>query len=141
MTHGTILSYYSEHLMPKVSKTLLCLVGAIPGFLLLSLALLWGRLLDAGQHRSINIFASFSLTLGLVGLAFTGGKGKYGDGKYWAILLASIPMGAGQSCFFLTAPHVAKSWYPDHKGFAMGITNSGAAIGTSCLHQCACLSS
>ena len=129
MTHGTILSYYSRFLMPEVSKTLLCLVGAIPALLVLGFSLLWGRLLDAGNHRKINIFAGVCITLGMTGLAFTGGKDRYGDGKYWAILTASIPIGLGQSCYFLTAPHVAKSWLPKRKGLAMGITNSGAALG------------
>lgn len=132
MTHGTILSYYSRFLMPQVSKTLLCLVGAIPALFVLGLSLLWGRLLDAGHHRKTNIFAGLCITAGLSGLAFTGGEDRYGDGHYWAILLASILIGFGQSCYFLTAPHVAKSWHPNRKGFAMGVTNSGASLGEVC---------
>jgi MCP family monocarboxylic acid transporter-like MFS transporter 10 len=129
MTFGTILSFYAKHLMPETSKMLLCLVGGLPAFFVLGMSLLWGRLLDAGHHRMVNGFAMFCLTSGLVGLAFTGGDGEYGDGRYWEVLLASVPIGIGQSAYFLAAPHMAKSWYPKRKGLAMGITNTGAAIG------------
>ncbi|RMZ91048.1 hypothetical protein DV736_g1713, partial [Chaetothyriales sp. CBS 134916] len=62
-------------------------------------------------------------------MAFTGGQGRVGDGQYWAIMLAVVPVGIGQSIYFLAAPHMAKTWFPKHKGFSMGITNSGAAVG------------
>lgn len=129
MTFGTILAYYTDYLLPTTPKYQLTLVGTIPPFLLLALALFWGRLLDAGHHRKLNIIAALCLVGGLTGLAFTGGNDQMGDGKYWAILLAAIPMGIGQSIYFLAAPHMAKTWFPNNKGFAMGITNSGAALG------------
>lgn len=129
MTFGTILAYYTEFLLPTTPKYQLTLVGTIPPFLLLALALIWGRLLDAGHHRKLNIIAGVCLVGGLTGLAFTAGNDEMGDGKYWAILLAAIPMGVGQSIYFLAAPHMAKTWFPNNKGFAMGITNSGAALG------------
>ena len=129
MTYGTILAYYNKFLMPEVSKALLCTMGGIPGFMLLFLALLWGRLLDAGYHRKLNLLAGIMLATGWTGLAFTGGKGRYGDGKPWAILLACFPIGIAQSVYFLTAPHVARSWFAKNPGLAMGITNSGAALG------------
>ena len=129
MTFGTILAYYTDFLLPTTPKYQLTLVGTIPPFLLLALALIWGRLLDAGHHRKLNIIAGVCLVGGLTGLAFTAGNDEMGDGKYWAILLAAIPMGVGQSIYFLAAPHMAKTWFPNNKGFAMGITNSGAALG------------
>lgn len=64
----------------------------------------------------------------MISLAFTGNN-NYNSGKYWAIVLASIPLGIGQSIYVLTAPRMAITWYPKHKGLAMGITNCGAAIG------------
>ena len=129
MTFGTILAYYTDYLLPTTPKYQLTLIGTIPPFLLLALALFWGRLLDAGHHRKLNIIAALCLVGGLTGLAFTAGNGGMGDGKYWAILLAAIPMGIGQSIYFLGAPHMAKTWFPNNKGFAMGVTNSGAALG------------
>jgi MFS family permease len=129
MTFGTILAYYTDYLLPTTPKYLLTLVGTIPPFLLLAMALFWGRLLDAGHHRKLNIIAGVCLISGLTGLSFTGGDGKMGSGKYWAVLLAATPMGVGQSIYFLAAPHMAKTWFPNNKGFAMGITNSGAALG------------
>ena len=128
MTYGTILAFYVRYLIPGVSATAVALAGATPPFCLLALALPWGRLLDAGYHRMLNITAGVFLTGGVIALAFTGSD-EYNSGKYWAILLASIPMGIGQSIYFLAAPQMAKTWHPKHKGLAMGITNSGAAIG------------
>jgi MFS family permease len=129
MTFGAILAYYTDFLLPTTPTYLLTLVGTIPPFLVLALALFWGRLLDAGHHRKLNIIAAVCLVSGLVGLIFTGGNGDMGDGKYWAILLTTIPMGIGESIYFLAAPHMAKTWFPNNKGFAMGITNGGAALG------------
>lgn len=128
MTYGTMLAFYVRYLIPGTSETWIALAGGIPPFCLLAFAILWGRLLDAGRHTALNIIAGLFLTGGLVALAFTGDD-DYDSGSYWKILLASIPMGIGQSIYFLTAPHVAKTWHPEHKGLAMGITNSGAAIG------------
>lgn len=128
MTYGTILAFYVRFLVPRISTTLIALAGAIPPFCLLALALLWGRLLDAGHHHVLNTLAGLFLTCGLTGLAFTG-EDEYNSGKYWAILLASIPMGIGQSIYFLAAPQMAKTWSSRHKGLAMGLTNCGAAVG------------
>lgn len=128
MTYGTMLAFYVRYLIPGTSATLVALAGAIPPFCLLAFAILWGCLLDAGHHTALNCVAGLFLTAGLVALAFTGSD-DYGSGSYWKILLASIPMGIGQSIYFLTAPHVAKTWHPQHKGLAMGITNCGAAVG------------
>ncbi|KAK5951646.1 hypothetical protein OHC33_007325 [Knufia fluminis] len=128
MTYGTVLAFYVRYLIPGVNQTLVVLAGAIPPFCLLAFALPWGRLLDAGHQRVLNIVAGFFLTGGMVSLAFTGDD-DYNSGNYWAILLASIPMGIGQSIYFIAAPQMAKTWHPNHKGLAMGITNSGAAIG------------
>jgi MFS transporter, MCT family, solute carrier family 16 (monocarboxylic acid transporters), member 10 len=133
MTYGTVLSYYISHLLPNTSKLLICLIGAVPGFFVLAMSLLWGRLLDAGHHKKINIFGGVCLTAGMIGLAFSGGNGTYGAGKVWAILLAAIPVGIGQSCYFVAAPHTAATWFPKCKGRAIGFTNSGAALGELCL--------
>jgi len=128
MTYGAILAFYVRYLIPDVPETLVALAGAIPPFCLLALALPWGRLLDAGHLRVLNVVAGVFLTGGMVSLAFTGDD-DYNSGKYWAILLASIPMGIGQSIYFIAAPQMAKTWHPKNKGLAMGVTNCGAAIG------------
>lgn len=128
MTYGAILAFYVRYLIPHTKETAVALAGAVPPFCLLALALPWGRLLDAGHHRLLNVIAGVLLTGGMVSLAFTG-RNDYDSGRYWAILLASIPMGIGQSIYFLAVPQMAKTWYPKHKGLAMGITNAGAALG------------
>ena len=128
MTYGTILAFYVRYLIPNTEELLITLAGAIPPFCLLALAVPWGRLLDAGHYRELNILAGIFLTGGMTCLAFTGDD-DYNSGQYWAILLASIPMGIGQSIYFLAAPQMAKTWHPKHKGLAMGFTNCGAAVG------------
>lgn len=129
MTFGTILAYYTTHLMPKTSKVLITLIGAIAPFSVLSMSGLHGRLLDAGHHRKINVVGSILITAGLTGMAFTGGDGTYGQGIWWAILLAAVPVGIGESCFFVSCAHVATTWFPERKGLAVGFTSTGAAIG------------
>lgn len=64
MAYGTILAFYCKFLIPDVSKTLAALAGTIPPFCLMSLSLPWGRLLDAGYQRTLNILAGVFLAGG-----------------------------------------------------------------------------
>lgn len=128
ITYGTILAFYTRHLIPFVSDPLIVLAGGVEPFCCLLLALIWGRLLDAGHHAKLLVGAGGSLTLGFIALAFTGSD-AFNSGHYWAIILASFPIGIGMSIFWMTAPQVSKTWMPQRKGLAMGITNSGASIG------------
>jgi len=64
MAYGTILAFYCQFLIPDVSKTLAALAGTIPPFCLMALSLPWGRLLDAGYQRTLNILAGVFLTGG-----------------------------------------------------------------------------
>jgi hypothetical protein len=75
-------------------------------------------------------------TAGLVALMFTGGDGTFGSGNYVGVLLATFPIGLGQSCYFVTFAHVAKTWFPGCRGLAVGVAASGAAVGE--LHSFVC---
>jgi MFS transporter, MCT family, solute carrier family 16 (monocarboxylic acid transporters), member 10 len=129
MTFGAIFTYYANHLLAHVSTMRLCLIGSIPPFLALSCSIVWGRLLDSGYHLPINAIGGAFSTAGLVGLMFTGGNGTYGSGSYTGVLLSTFPIGLGQSCYFVTFGHVAKTWFPHCKGLAIGMGASGAAVG------------
>lgn len=129
MTFGAVSTYYANHLLAHVSTLQLCLVGSIPPFLALSCSIIWSRLLDSGYHVPINAIGGAFSTVGLVALMFTGGDGKYGSGNYAGVLLSTVPIGFGQSCYFVTFSHVAKTWFPHCKGLAIGIGASGAAVG------------
>jgi MFS family permease len=49
--------------------------------------------------------------------------------RYVAILLCALPLGVGQSIFFLASSHTARSWLPDRAGLGMGVVNAGAGVG------------
>lgn len=106
MTFGAVFTYYANHLLAHVSTLKLCLVGSIAPFLALSYSIIWSRLLDPGYHLPIAIGGAFS-TAGLVALIFTGGNGEYGSESYAGVLLSTLPIGFGQSCYFVTFSHVA----------------------------------
>jgi hypothetical protein len=129
MTFGAVFTYYANHLLAHVSTFKLCLIGSLPPFLALFFALLWGRLLDSGLHLPINAIGGLLSTGGLLLLMFTGGNGSFQSGSYSGVLLATFPIGVGQSCYFITFAHVAKSWFPGCKGLAIGVAASGAAVG------------
>lgn len=129
MTFGAVFSYYSNHLLVHISTLKLCLVGSVPPFLALACSVLWGRLLDSGLHVRINAIGGMCSTAGLIALMYTGGDGSYGSGSYPGVLLAAFPIGLGQSCYFVTFGHVAKTWFPHCKGLAIGMAASGAAVG------------
>lgn len=131
MTFGAVFSYYAHHLLAHISTMKLCLIGSIPPFLALAFSIFWGRLLDSGYHLAINAIGGLLSTAGLLGLMFTGGDGMYASGSYIGVFLATIPIGLGQSCYFVTYGHVAKTWFPHCRGVAIGIAASGAAVGGS----------
>lgn len=96
------------------------------------MALPLGRLLDIGYHRRLNICAAILITVSLSSLAFTNRHHKEGaGGRYFTILLCAIPLGLGQSIYFLSSSHMARTWLPQRPGLALGVVNSGAAIGGS----------
>lgn len=129
MTFGAVFTYYANHLLVHVSTLKLCLVGSVPPFMALFCSILWGRLLDSGYHLPINAIGGVFSTAGLVGLMFSAGNGSYGSGTYTGVLLSAFPIGLGQSCYFVTFSHVAKTWFPRCTGLAIGIGASGAAFG------------
>ena len=129
MTFGSVFSYYANHLLSHVSTMKLCMVGSIPPFLALACSIFWGRLIDSGYHRSINAIGGLFSTAGLMGLMYTGGDGSHGAGYFKGVLIAAFPIGLGQSCYFVTFGHVAKTWFPQCRGLAIGIAASGAAVG------------
>lgn len=151
MTYGTILSYFTIHLLRSTNSTKLSLIGALPPFVriltlpipsvsppltppqfLLALALPFGSLLDRGHHRRLNICAAFLVTVSLFSLAFTTQRhNREIRGRYYAVLLCAVPLGLGQSIFFLSSSHVARTWLPRRTGVALGVVNAGAALGGS----------
>ncbi|ETN38966.1 uncharacterized protein HMPREF1541_07008 [Cyphellophora europaea CBS 101466] len=109
-------------------------MGAVPPFLLYALALPVGGLLDQGHHRRLNICAAVLITSSLSSLAFTNSHHHHreaGGGKYYAVLLCALPLGLGQSIFFLSSSHTARTWLPRRPGLAIGVVNAGAALGGS----------
>jgi len=129
MTFGAVFAYYANHLLAHVSTLKLCLIGSLPPFLALFFAILWGRLLDSGLHLPVNAIGGLLSTAGLVALMFTGGDGTFQSGSYRGVLLATFPIGFGQSCYYVTYAHVAKTWFPRCRGLAIGVAASGAAVG------------
>ena len=129
MTFGAVFAYYANHLLAHVSTLKLCLIGSLPPFLALFFAILWGRLLGSGLHLPVNAIGGLLSTAGLVALMFTGGDGTFQSGSYRGVLLATFPIGFGQSCYYVTYAHVAKTWFPRCRGLAIGVAASGAAVG------------
>jgi MFS family permease len=97
-----------------------------------ALALPFGRLLDCGSHRRLNVVAGLLITPSLLGLSFTVHHDKVAtSGRYYAVLLCAIPLGIGQSIYFLSSTHMARTWLPRRTGVALGVVNAGAALGGS----------
>ena len=131
MGYGAILSYYKLLVLPKTSLPVLVIIGSIPPFLILFGALILGRFVDAGYHRSLNMIGSVLILGGRVGMMFSAHFSAEGGGggRAWKLALAAITLGMGQCCLYSNAAHTAASWFPENRGLAIGFTSSGAAVG------------
>ena len=136
-TYGTFQSYYRSHLLVNTDPALISLIGGTQSFCILFASFITGRLLDSGHHRQLGATGGILATLGMFMLSISSGPGAKGDGRYWAIWLTQgLTVGLGMSCMFVYSSQVVSSWFVRRRGLAIGITASGASIGTSVCILC-----
>ena len=129
MAFGAFLSLYDVYLLQNTSNQMISLIGSTQAFLVLALAPIMGRLLDAHYHYYIGCSGFFLVSIGYISLSFTSGQGLANQGTYWAIWLTTTIAGLGQACFFVYSSQNVAQWFPHKKFTVIGITSGGAAIG------------
>ncbi|KAF2085415.1 MFS general substrate transporter [Saccharata proteae CBS 121410] len=127
--YGTFASYYKDTLLPDEDALMYNLFGATQCFVVLTLSIVVGRLLDAGYYRYIICTGAVTVTLSFFLLSVVSGKGGYGDGTAGLIWLThGFLAGLGMACFFVSSSQIAATWFKAKKSLAIGIVASGASI-------------
>ena len=108
MSFGPYFRFYDEHLLKSTGTSKIGLIGSMQGFLILSLSVIIGRLVDAKFHRWIVIFGGLFTTLGHLCLSFTSGQGKEDQGNFALIFVTQgLIAGLGMACFFVLSSQLA----------------------------------
>ena len=129
---GTFQSFYRMHLLVSTDTKLVTLLGATQCFFTLIVSFAMGRLLDAGLHRYLAAAGGAVTTLGMFMLSLTAGDGGLNQGNYVYIWLTQgLCVGLGMACVFVYSSQVVACWFPKQRSLAIGISASGASIGTS----------
>lgn len=128
---GTFQSFYRTHLLTTTDTKLITLLGATQCFFTLIVSFAMGRFLDAGLHRYLAAAGASITTLGMFMLSLTSGDGGLDKGNYTYIFLAQgLCIGLGMACVFVYSSQVVACWFPKRRSLAIGISASGASIGT-----------
>lgn len=106
--YGTFASYYSSALLEDEKQILLNLIGSTESFIVLLLAFVTGRLLDAHYGRYLLVVGATLITAGMFGLSGVG-MGDYGG--IWAS--QGLTVGLGMSCFFVSSSQSTSSFMPN----------------------------
>ena len=102
--YGTYSSFYNQHLLPEATLLELNLIGATQCAVILSMAFIMGRFLDAGYYRSVIRTGATLVLISVFLLSVVTGDGGYDQGIYWAIWLLQGFVGAvGFGCFFIAS--------------------------------------
>lgn len=128
---GTFQSFYRTHLLMTTDTKLITLLGATQCFFTLIVSFAMGRFLDAGLHRYLAAAGAGITTLGMFMLSLTSGNGGVNEGNYVYIWLTQgLCIGLGMACVFVYSSQVVACWFPKRRSLAIGISASGASIGT-----------
>lgn len=102
MTYGSFFRYYDKILLGSgVSDALIGLIGSVQAFLVLSLSLIAGRMLDAQYHRQILLSGGTMIISSYLCLSFVGAR--------WGLILLTqgFMAGFGMACFFTHSSYCA----------------------------------
>ena len=108
MSYGPYFRYYDEHLLIGTGASKIGLIGSTQGFLVLSLSVIIGRLVDAKFHTWIAVAGGVFTFLGHLCLSFTSGQGREGEGSLGLIFLTQgFIAGLGMACYFVPSSQLA----------------------------------
>ncbi|MCJ1357983.1 MAG: hypothetical protein MMC33_007980 [Icmadophila ericetorum] len=129
MALGAFLGLYEKFLLIHMAKLQLSIIGGAQIFIILALAPIAGRLLDAHLHYWVGFVGSILTIIGYLALSFSSKEGLRDQGNYWAIVATTAISGLGQACVFIYGPQNVAQWFPHKKPMAIGIASAGAAAG------------
>ncbi|KAI0045840.1 MFS general substrate transporter [Auriscalpium vulgare] len=121
---GVYQDFYSQTWLSTMSASSISWIGGVQIFLELILGPLGGKLFDAGYIRTANIAGCLLFTFSMLMLSFIKPE-QY----YQVFLTQGVGMGAGIGILYVPASAVVSHHFRSRRALAMGLVDSGAAIG------------
>ncbi|KAJ5988409.1 hypothetical protein N7481_003619 [Penicillium waksmanii] len=119
---GIFQLYYEEETLSHYAQSTISWIITIQIFLMFSLGLINGVLVDVVGPRKVLLPASFLALLGIFMLSLST--------KFWHIMLTQgIVYGLGASGLFLPPMICVGRWFTKRRGLATGIVASGSSVG------------
>lgn len=137
--YGTYQSYYKQHIFPHANTASLNLIGALQCFIVLTLSIFVGRILDAGHFYRLLIIGAVLVTLASFLLSLPAVTSQYA----YVLLVQGVLKALGMSCMFVPSSQskshanlllclltftVVAGWFVRWKILFMGVVASGASI-------------
>ncbi|KAJ7730158.1 major facilitator superfamily domain-containing protein [Mycena metata] len=121
---GVFQAYYQQKLLHHSTPSQISWIGSVQHAMIFICALFVGRLFDIGYYRvpfaaggALILFATFLVPQCT---------------EYWQFLLCQgFCIGIGSGLMFCTMITVVTHWFQKRRGFALGVTSCGGAIGAT----------
>lgn len=119
--YGTYQSYYKQHIFPTANSASLNLIGAMQCFIVLTLSIVVGRILDAGHFYRLTLAGAFLVTLASFLLSLQAITSQYA----YVLLTQGVLKALGMSCMFVPS---SQSEYPQLGAVPNGYANTEAQL-------------
>ncbi|KAL1900681.1 hypothetical protein Sste5346_002406 [Sporothrix stenoceras] len=121
-SYGVFQSYYSTGLLASSTESAISWIGSIQAFLMLVIAVLCGRALDAGYFYTDILIGTFLEVFGTMMTSICK--------EYWQVFLAQgIVVGIGAGMVFIPGVAIVGTYFSTRRATAIGIAATGSCIG------------
>ena len=120
--YGVFQSFYQQRFLETTSASDISWIGTLQSSFIMLGSVYAGPLYDWGYLRPLIAAGSFMIVFGMFMTSLCT--------KYWQIILSQgLLMGLGTGCVFTPTVGILATYFPNRKGIAIGIANSGSALG------------
>lgn len=121
-SYGVFQSYYSTGLLASSSESAISWIGSIQAFLMLVIAVLCGRALDAGYFYTDILIGTFLEVFGTMMTSICK--------EYWQVFLAQgVVVGIGAGMVFIPGVAIVGTYFSTRRATAIGLAATGSCIG------------
>ncbi|CAK7217944.1 hypothetical protein SCUCBS95973_003320 [Sporothrix curviconia] len=121
-SYGVFQAEYASSLLPNSSESAISWIGSIQAFLMLVIAVLCGRALDAGYFYTDIIIGAFLEVFGTMMATICK--------EYWQVFLAQgIIVGIGAGMVFIPGVAIVGTYFSTRRATAIGLAATGSCVG------------
>ncbi|CAK7230712.1 hypothetical protein SBRCBS47491_007680 [Sporothrix bragantina] len=121
-SYGVFQAEYASTLLPNSSESAISWIGSIQAFLMLVIAVLCGRALDAGYFYTDIIIGAFLEVFGTMMTSICK--------EYWQVFLAQgVVVGIGAGMVFIPGVAIVGTYFSTRRATAIGLAATGSCVG------------